>query len=174
MSGGGAWLLLLGLPCLHVLHCFNGAFPLPLGPTHMQLVPSCNVLCTLKRTVPYPQGPSLTRSADAGAASSQPMWPLTVSGLQWGRCSLESCKRIHAKPVHKAGETDKKEHWLIVAVKLNKWNMTWTQSGFRKIWSYIKNAEVDQSATSRFIKACTPKTSCRCRPSVSRQIGEFT
>lgn len=109
----------------------------------------------------------MTRSADARAAWVPPMWPLTVSGPQWGWCSLLCSSWTHTEPLHKAGKKDKREHQLITAAKPNKWIMTSTQSGWSKIWSYIKNAMVDQGSTSCII---TPKTLCSCRPSVSHHI----
>lgn len=122
------------------------------GPATWSWYPVARPHRTLKRKVPYRQHPSLTQSADARAAWVPPMWPPTVSGPQWGGCSLLCSSWTHAEPLHKAGKKDKREHWLITAAKPNKQIMTSTQSEWSKIWSYIKKAMVDQGNASCFTK----------------------
>lgn len=126
---------------------------------------------TLKRKVPYRQHPSWTQSADARAAWVPPMWPPTVSGPQWGGCSLLCSSWTHAEPLHKAGKKDKREHRLITAAKPNKQIMTSTQSGWSKIWSYIKKSYGGSRQPLMLYSTGTPKTFCSYRRSVSHQFG---
>lgn len=85
-----------------------------LGPTHVKLVPSYNGQSPHRKLglkVPYRQRPFVIQSADARAACSEPMWPLTVSVLQWGQSSLKRWSWTHKVPVHTARkEYKKKQH----------------------------------------------------------------